>query len=221
MWYVFYPLDNKCLPCSLNRLRENKGHALLTKELLPILTKTAAQPNSDVRIINLSSEVHKFAPSPAGFLPEECQSDMAKYSTWTRYAQSKLANILFTTELARRHPDITSVAIHPGGVATNLITPFIKEHPYLTMMVIPFWKIFATGASQGAWNQTWAATGPVTGKAWTKLETKGGKKLQEVKSGAYYTPVAKEGGQTKLAKSPELAESLWEWTEEQLKERGY
>jgi NAD(P)-dependent dehydrogenase (short-subunit alcohol dehydrogenase family) len=146
---------------------------------------------------------------------------MAGYSTWTRYSQSKLANILFTTELARRYPNITSVAIHPGGVATNLITPFIKEHPYLTMVAVPFWKIFATKASQGAWNQTWASTAPVTGKAWTKLETKGGKKLKEVVSGAYYTPVAKEGGQTKWARDPELAGKLWDWTEEQLKERGY
>jgi NAD(P)-dependent dehydrogenase (short-subunit alcohol dehydrogenase family) len=204
----------------MNHSRDQQGHALLTKELLPILTKTAAEPNSDVRIINLCSEVHKLAPSPAGFLPEECQTDMASYSTWTRYGQSKLANILFTTELARRYPNITSVAIHPGGVATNLITPFIKEHPYLTMIAIPFWNVFATGASQGAWNQTWASTAPVTGKAWTKLETKGGKK-QEVMNGAYYTPVAKEGGQTKWARDPVLAGKLWEWTEEQLKERGY
>jgi len=146
---------------------------------------------------------------------------MASYSTWTRYGQSKLANILFTTELARRYPDITSVAIHPGGVATNLINPFLKEHPYLTMMAMPFWKAFATGASQGAWNQTWAATAPVVGKSWTNLKTSGGKKVQEVRSGAYYTPVTKEGGQTGLARDPELAGKLWEWTETQLKERGY
>jgi hypothetical protein len=53
------------------------------------------------------------------------------------------------------------------------------------------------------------------------LETKGGKELKEVVSGAYYRPVAKEGGQTKWARDPELAGKLWEWTEEQLKERGY
>jgi NAD(P)-dependent dehydrogenase (short-subunit alcohol dehydrogenase family) len=198
-----------------------QGHALLTKALLPILTKTAAEANSDVRIVNLCSEVHKFAPRPAGFLPDDCQTDMAAYSTWTRYGQSKLANILFTTELARRYPAITAVAIHPGGVATNLITPFIKDHPYLTMPIIPFWKVFAMGASQGAWNQTWAATAPVAGKEWTRLETKGGRKVEEVKSGAYYTPVTREGGQTDLARDSELAGRLWEWTEEQLKVRGY
>jgi retinol dehydrogenase 12 len=207
--------------CIHNRSWHKQGHALLTKELLPTLTKTAAEPKSDVRIINLCSEMHKLAPRAAGFVPEDCQTDMASYSTWTRYGQSKLANILFTTELARRYPDITCVAIHPGGVATNLIAPFIKEHPYLTAIMVPFWKVFATGASQGAWNQTWASTAPVAGKAWTKLETKGGKNLQVVTSGAYYTPVAKEGGQTNLARDPELAGRLWAWTEEQLKERGY
>lgn len=47
------------------------GHFLFTKLLLPTLQKTAAEPNSDVRIINLSSEGHKFAPS-VGFDPAAC-----------------------------------------------------------------------------------------------------------------------------------------------------
>lgn len=196
------------------------GHALFTKLLLPLLTKTAAQPNSDVRIVNLTSDVHMHAPK-AGFLLGECLTDMLAYSTWTRYGQSKLANILFTTELARRYPSITSVTTHPGGVATNLLDSFKSNYPYIKMVVNPFWKLLAKPASTGAWNQTWAATAPVEGKAWTKSEWKEGRKVPEVRNGAYYTPVAKEGGQTKLAKDPELARQLWEWTEEQLREKGY
>lgn len=194
---------------------------MLTKLLLPILTHTACEPNSDVRIINLTSDVHALAPRPAGFLPADCLTDMFTYSTWTRYGQSKLANLLFTTELARRYPAITSTAIHPGGVATNLLTPFLEAHPYLTMPALPLWKVFATGASQGAWGQTWAATAPVEGKAWTHRETRGRRDVVPVKSGAYYTPVAREGGQTKLAGDAELAGRLWTWTEEQLRIRGY
>lgn len=98
---------------------------------------------------------------------------------------------------------------------------FLKDHPYLTTMAMPFWKVFATAASQGAWGQTWAATAPVAGKAWTKTQTKGGKEMVEVESGSYYTPVAKEGGQSSLARDSELAGTLWQWTEEQLEKRGY
>ena len=161
------------------------------------------------------------APRSAGFLPEECLTDMSSYSTWTRYGQSKLANILFTTELARRYPKITSVTIHPGGVATSLLDPFKHNHPFITMLVDPLWKLCATPASKGAWNQTWAATGPVEGKPWTRLDMKADPQVVEVRNGSYYTPVAKEGGQTKFAKDPELARRLWEWTEEQLQARGY
>ena len=196
------------------------GHALLTKLLLPVLTKIAADPSWDVRIINLTSDVHMLAPK-AGFLPAECLTDMSTYSTWTRYGQSKLANILFTTELFRRYPNITSVAIHPGGVATNLLSSFTGNHPYITMVVNPFWKLFATPASKGAWNQTWAATAPVLGKEWRNVEVIKGTQAVHVRNGAYYTPVAKECGQTKLAKDAKLARQLWEWTEEQLRERGY
>ena len=198
-----------------------QGHALFTKLLLQLLTETATGPDSDVRIVNICSDVHMLAPRSAGFLPEECLTDMSSYSTWTRYGQSKLANILFTTELARRYPQITSVAIHPGGVATNLLDPFKQNHPYITMLVNPIWQLFAMPASKGAWNQTWAATAPVEGKAWTRLEVEADRQVVEVRNGSYYTPIAKEGGQTKFAKDPELARQLWEWTEEQLQAKGY
>ena len=88
------------------------------------------------------------------------------------------------------------------------------------MLVDPLWKLCATPASKGAWNQTWAATAPVEGKPWTKL-VKADRQVVEVRNGSYYAPVAKEGGQTKLAKDPELARRLWEWGEEQLQARGY
>ncbi len=108
----------------------------------------ATEPNSDVRIMNICSDVHMLAAWSAGGLPE-CLTDMSSYSTWTRYGQSKLANILFTTELSRVHPTITSVAIHPGGVATSLLNPFKQNHPYITMVINPLWQLFATPACEG------------------------------------------------------------------------
>lgn len=192
------------------------GHALFTKLLLPTLQKTAAEPSSDVRIINVTSIGHRFAPK-GGFLPDKATSDMADYSTWARYGQSKLANILFTRELVKRYPEITSLAIHPGAVSTNLSNSFKEEHPYLNVAVGWMLPMLAATAAVGAYNQTWAATAPVTGKTWTeKTDVK-----KSVVNGSYYTPVAKEGGETNLAKDPALAEKLWDWTEKELASKGY
>jgi len=81
------------------------GHALLTKLLLPTLQRTAKEPGSDVRIINLSSSAHNWAPK-GGLVFDAMKTDMQSYSTWARYGQSKVANILFNKELAKRYPSI-------------------------------------------------------------------------------------------------------------------
>ena len=48
------------------------GHALFTELLLPTLLKTAEEPGSDVRIINLSSEAHNMAPK-GGIIYEQAE----------------------------------------------------------------------------------------------------------------------------------------------------
>ncbi|RYP46800.1 hypothetical protein DL768_007042 [Monosporascus sp. mg162] len=96
------------------------GHALLTRLLMPLLEKTAAGVNSDVRVINLTSDGHElFAPS-SGLLLEDAKTDMDSLSRWARYGHSKLANIYFTKGLAKHYPQIKSVAVHPGVVSTGL-----------------------------------------------------------------------------------------------------
>ena len=148
---------------------------------------------------------------------------MNEYSTWTRYGQSKFANILFTRELARRYPAIISVAIHPGGVATNLMDQMIKDHPYITTLMMPFWKLLATPADRGAWNQTWAATATVKGKPWTKRVSEAERRtpLPEVSNGSYYMPVMRDVTQSTLGRHSDLAGKLWDWTEEQLRQKNY
>lgn len=81
------------------------GHALLSKLLLPTLQRTAKEPGSDVRIINLSSWGNNFAPK-GGLIFDAMKTDMQSYTTFSRYGQSKLANILFNRELAKRYPSI-------------------------------------------------------------------------------------------------------------------
>jgi NAD(P)-dependent dehydrogenase (short-subunit alcohol dehydrogenase family) len=87
------------------------GPFLLTNLLLGLLRKGRAP-----RIVHVSSEAHRFAR----FQPDDLAAPK-KYRSMIAYGNSKLANILFSNELARRlAPDgITSNSLHPGVVKTN------------------------------------------------------------------------------------------------------
>src|SRR5690606_37192995 len=101
------------------------GHFYLTKLLLPIILRTAeTAPQGSVRIINVSSEGHRMAPE-GGIAFENTKIPGA--STWTRYGQSKLANVLFSKELAKRYGDknIIALSLHPGVIATGLADTFV------------------------------------------------------------------------------------------------
>lgn len=178
------------------------GHALLTKLLLPTLERTAAKPNSDVRIINLSSSGERAAPR-GGLVLEDAKTPMDSYLTMTRYGQSKLANILFTKELAKRYPSIKSVAVHPGLVNTDLGRGLKANWPILTLPVNILAPLVGASVATGSLNQLWAATS------------------KDAKTGAFYYPVAKETAGSSYAQDGKLAERLWEWTEEELKKHGY
>jgi len=99
--------DGLELTFALNHL----GYFLLTRLLLPLLE--AGAPS---RIVNVSSAAHQGATMDFDDLLGE-----QGYSSWKAYGQSKLANILFTKELARRLEGkrVTANALHPGVVATG------------------------------------------------------------------------------------------------------
>jgi NAD(P)-dependent dehydrogenase (short-subunit alcohol dehydrogenase family) len=182
------------------------GHALLTKLLLPILEKTSKEAGSDVRIVNLSSMGHTFAPS-SGFEFEDAKTDMARYSTWTRYGQSKLANVLFTKGLAKRYPDIKSIAIHPGGVNTGLIDSFVANLGLFGWILKPITALILTGVEKGALGQLWAATAKDEGKGPT--------------TGHFYYPVAVDFKGSDTVNDEDLADALWNWTEKEFESKGY
>lgn len=110
-------LDGYEIQCATNFL----GHASLTKYLLPILTTTASS-SVDARIINTTSEGLMLAPSGERIAFEDLKTkqEYGFGARWRRYGQSKLAQVLYATQLARRHPTVPSIAIHPGVVATDL-----------------------------------------------------------------------------------------------------
>lgn len=89
---------------------------LLTHLVLPLL-KEAAGRTGEARIVNITSEAHRGTSMDFDDLNAEDGYGMVK-----AYGQSKLANILFTHELARRLHDsgVTANCVHPGVVATNI-----------------------------------------------------------------------------------------------------
>ncbi|KAL4746665.1 hypothetical protein BDW72DRAFT_207143 [Aspergillus terricola var. indicus] len=98
------------------------GHALLIQKCLPLLQQTAALPGADVRVVILTSLGFRMHPS-AGIVFSDLKSEQnfSAFGGWIRYGQSKLANVLYARELARRYPSITSVSVHPGVVGTGLV----------------------------------------------------------------------------------------------------
>lgn len=148
------------------------GPALLTRLLLPVLDKTASTIlRSDVRIVNVNSEMYRWPPK-GGLLLSQIKTTLTEINTTTRYAQSKLANIYFAKSYAKRYPHIKSVALHPGLVQTNIGGGMVAN-PILPFI---FNQILTRAASvdvpTGALNQIWASSAH----------------SDEVKSGAYYIP---------------------------------
>lgn len=178
------------------------GPALFTKLLLPLLEETAEQLNSDVRIINLSSELFKQAPSP-GIIFADLETPMQEIKSMTRYAQSKLGNYFFTKVCAQKYPTIKSVAVHPGTVNTGIWDNVFKKS-YFGWLIFVLFIPFLTNVHDGAKRQLWASTANKT----------------EVKSGAFYTSSGSEYTDA-ILKNDKLANELWEWTEKEFEKHGF
>ena len=176
------------------------GHALLTKLLLPTMLKTAEEPGADVRIINLSSYGHTMAP-PSGIIFDKAA--LAQQTPWVRYGQSKLANLLYAQQLAKHYPSITTVAVHPGNIQTDLWANNVKLNTFVKYGVNVFGRIWMRDVHEGVKNQLWCAVS------------------KHITNGAYYTPVGKTSSGSKNARNEELANELWNWTEKELAEHGY
>lgn len=102
------------------------GHFLLTHLLLPQLVAAG-----NARVINVASMLHQLGKIDFNSFKGE-----QAYRPMKAYGQSKLANVLFTRELARRYAQdgITSFSLHPGGVGTNIAgRGFIRRNLYKLM----------------------------------------------------------------------------------------
>lgn len=130
------------------------GPFLLTRLLLDRLRESGR-----ARIVNVASELHRRGYGGGRIAFDDLNGER-RYGGWRAYGQSKLANILFTRELARRldGTGITANAVHPGVVATgfgrNNRTGWM---PYLQALYRPF----SRSAGKGADTPVWLATAPL------------------------------------------------------------
>jgi len=129
------------------------GHFALTSHLLDQVL-AAGQG----RVVVVSSSGHSFAPE-AGIEFDNLSGER-DYSPWTMYGTSKLANGLFSLELARRLEGTraTSNSIHPGIINTNLGRHFPRWQQISANLI--GWT-FMKSVEQGAATQSYVATAPV------------------------------------------------------------
>jgi len=107
------------------------GHFLLTNLLLPALKKA-----ENARVINISSEANRFAE----FSHDKLLPTKAHFKAMKIYGLSKLANIMFTHELAKRWAasGIVSNSCHPGFVDSNFFENFNGLLRWMVILAKPF-----------------------------------------------------------------------------------
>jgi len=170
------------------------GHFYFTKLLLPILTSTAkASPDNKSRVVNISSLSHIF-----GGLDFNTFVDgpaRRRQSPEQQYGQSKLGNMVFTAELARRYgtEGIVSTAVNPGNINTDIIRN-------MTGITALFLKLIFYDVSYGALTQLWAGTSPEGADF----------------NGKYAIPWARIGVPSSASQNPDTGMQLWRWLEEQV-----
>jgi len=159
---------------------------LLSKLLLHRLKESAS-----AHIITTASQAHQGAHIPFDDLNAE-----RSYRGFVRYCETKLANILFTTELARRLDGTGVIAncFHPGFVATG----FNRNNGMLMNLGMTILRPVARSPEKGAETLVWLATSPDVANV----------------SGAYFfdqeqRPTSPEAQDTDTAKR------LWEVSERQ------
>ena len=161
------------------------GHFILVTGLLDRLAPKG-------RVVMLSSEGHRIAPH--GGIDFDNLDASRGYSRWRAYGRSKMANLLFATELARRFAGTgrTANAVHPGTIATKLT----RHSGVIAAGAAILSPLAFKTVPQGAATEVYVATNPALATV----------------SGEYFADcnVAKP---RRDARDPVLAAELWEVSE--------
>ncbi|MEO8361818.1 MAG: SDR family oxidoreductase [Vicinamibacteria bacterium] len=130
------------------------GHFILVTGLLDALAANG-------RVVMLSSTAHTQAPK--GGIEFDNLSGERDYTAWKTYGQSKMANLLFAKELARRFEGTkkTANSVHPGVIATNL---WRHTNPLMALGVAVAGVFYTKSPEQGAATQCYVAVHPDAAK---------------------------------------------------------
>lgn len=138
------------------------------------------------RIVNVASAAHRAGE----FDPENIQLD-SNFTPWKAYGNSKLFNIMFTKELARKLVDtnVTANSLHPGVVASN----FAQSGSWIMKTLFTIGKPFFISSRKGAETSIYLASS------------------DEVKNvnGAYFKN-KRAATPKKIARDEEAAKELWD-----------
>ncbi len=168
------------------------GHFALTNLLLERITG---------RVVTVSSTGHRMGTIDF----EDLNWERKPYRAWRAYGQSKLANLLFTSELQRRlsdaGSDVLAMAAHPGYAATNL--QFAGGNKVVALLSVVGNRTLAQDENGGALPTLYAAVADIPGDSYAGpggfLEQRGPAKLV---------------GRSGAAKDREVARRLWDVSEE-------
>jgi NAD(P)-dependent dehydrogenase (short-subunit alcohol dehydrogenase family) len=136
--------------------------------LLTNLLLTRLKASAPSRIITVSSMAHR-----RGTLElDDLNWEHRKYSGLKAYSDSKLANIVFTQELARRLEgiDVTANSLHPGVVATNIFGGMGVIGSLVGFLLKPIMLSPAAGAATSVYLASSSEVAPVSGKFFDKCK---------------------------------------------------
>ena len=168
------------------------GHFALTNLLLPKI---------EDRVVTISSGAHRMGSIDL----DDLNWERREYKRWPAYGQSKLANLLFTSELQRRlsaaGSPLRAIAAHPGYAATNLQSRTGNRLQNAAMWLSN--RVVAQSEEKGALPTLYAATQDLPGDSYV-----GPDGFQEQRG--HPTLV----GRSSAARDADTARGLWELSEE-------
>jgi len=161
------------------------GYFVLTKVLLDAVKKAPAG-----RIVNVASEAHR-----SGSMKFDDLMGEKKYAGWFAYSASKLANILFTAELARRleGTNVTTNCLHPGVIASG----FARNNEGFVGFLAKLASPFLMSSENGAKTTLFLATDPSV-----------------VSTSGLYFDKSKPRKPSREARDASVAKRLWDVSEE-------
>ena len=192
------------------------AHWYLTNQLLPVLLETAKlSPRGHVRIVNVSSDGHARFPPKTGI--DFANPALEDSSAFTRYGQSKLANVLHAKTLHARYgpgsgyvereggKEIWVSSVHPGHVNTQLNVKASAHMGFSWLQPILKCTVLVTPDEGAKSNLFCVASNDYTHEL----------------SGKYFNEKAKVTDPSKLAMDEDLRVELEVWTEGMMRKKGW